>query len=124
VGLGGVGKTTLAKLVFNDERIDRYFSSKMWVCVSGSFDIKQVIIKIIGSANESIDAPTYQQNLRDLEIQQLQNHRKNKLKGQITTRKHSISGRKKRPENKKNGRKIKKLADLPAAIIGRKNRRR
>jgi hypothetical protein len=39
----------------------------------------------------------------------------------ITTRKHPISGRKKRPESKKNGRKIKKLAKLPAAMIGRKN---
>ncbi|PNX92798.1 disease resistance protein rga2-like [Trifolium pratense] len=83
VGLGGVGKTTLAKLVFNDERIDAYFPLKMWVCVSGSFDIKQVIIKIISSANESTDATTYQQNLRDLDIQQLQNHLKSKLKGQM-----------------------------------------
>jgi hypothetical protein len=70
-------------MTINDERIDRYFSSKMWVCVSGSFDIKQVMIKIINSANDSTYAPAYQQNFRDLDIQQLQNHLKNKLKGQM-----------------------------------------
>lgn len=32
VGFRSVGKTTLAKLVFNDERINEYFLSKMWVC--------------------------------------------------------------------------------------------
>ncbi|XP_058740380.1 putative disease resistance protein RGA3 [Vicia villosa] len=83
-GLGGVGKTTLAKFVFNDDKISECFSSKMWVCVSGSFDIKEVIIKIINSANDSakVDVPAYQQNYRDLDIEQLQNHLTNKLNGQ------------------------------------------
>jgi hypothetical protein len=39
-----------------------------------------------------------------------------------TTRKHPFSGRKKRPESKKNGRRIKKMAKLPADMIGRKKR--
>ncbi|CAJ2671449.1 unnamed protein product [Trifolium pratense] len=86
VGLGGLGKTTLAKFVFNDEMISRCFSFKMWVCVADiyGFDIKEVIIKIINSANDSLkgDAPAYQQNYRDLEIEQLQNHLINKLTGQ------------------------------------------
>jgi len=45
---------------------------KMWVCVSDDFDIKQLIIKIINSANDQ-DAPPHQQNLNTLDLEQLQN---------------------------------------------------
>jgi len=56
---GGLGKTTLAKFVFNDSRIQECFPMKMWVCVSDEFHIKQLIIKIINSANDE-DAPLHQ----------------------------------------------------------------
>ncbi|XP_052107288.1 putative disease resistance protein RGA1 isoform X3 [Arachis duranensis] len=86
VGIGGLGKTTLAKLVFNDERITDTFSLKMWVCVSDEFDIKQLIIKIINAAivsgTTSADALVYQQTLRDMDIEQLQYLLRNKLTGQ------------------------------------------
>ncbi|KAJ7976786.1 NBS-LRR disease resistance protein [Quillaja saponaria] len=47
VGIGGVGKTTVAKLVFNDKRVDKHFQLRIWVCVSEDFDVKQLMIKII-----------------------------------------------------------------------------
>ncbi|XP_072979600.1 disease resistance protein RGA2-like [Typha angustifolia] len=52
VGLGGVGKTTLAKMVFNDERIERQFKPLIWVCVSENFKLREVIKKIIHNVKQ------------------------------------------------------------------------
>ncbi|KAG4912959.1 hypothetical protein JHK84_053412 [Glycine max] len=81
VGIGGLGKTTLAKFVFNDKRIDKCFTLKMWVCVSDDFDINQLIIKIINSANVA-DAPLPQQSLNMVDLELLQNQLRNIIAGQ------------------------------------------
>ncbi|XP_058222895.1 putative disease resistance RPP13-like protein 1 [Rhododendron vialii] len=49
VGMGGVGKTTLAQMVYNHEMVERHFEIKVWVCVSEKFDIMGVTTAILES---------------------------------------------------------------------------
>ena len=50
VGIGGVGKTTLAQLVFNEEKMQKHFDKKLWLFVSDDFDVKIIVEKILESA--------------------------------------------------------------------------
>ncbi|XP_042411847.1 putative disease resistance protein RGA3 [Zingiber officinale] len=50
VGIGGIGKTTLAQQVYNDEAIQEHFQLKIWVCVSGNFSVERLTKEIIESA--------------------------------------------------------------------------
>ncbi|KAJ1394896.1 Virus X resistance protein-like, coiled-coil domain [Sesbania bispinosa] len=47
VGIGGLGKTTLTQLVYNDERVIEHFNLRMWVFVSDDFDVKRLVLEII-----------------------------------------------------------------------------
>ncbi|CAK8565032.1 unnamed protein product [Lathyrus sativus] len=49
LGMGGVGKTTLAQLVYNDEKIEQHFDFKVWVCVSEDFDVVRVTKSLLES---------------------------------------------------------------------------
>ncbi|RHN66153.1 putative P-loop containing nucleoside triphosphate hydrolase, leucine-rich repeat domain, L [Medicago truncatula] len=50
-----MGKTTLAKLVYNDNKIEEHFELKAWVYVSESFDVVGLTKAIINSFNSSAD---------------------------------------------------------------------
>ncbi|XP_061947782.1 disease resistance protein RGA2-like isoform X2 [Populus nigra] len=50
VGMGGLGKTSLAKSVCDDENVKSHFELIIKACVSDDFSLKQVIQKIIKSA--------------------------------------------------------------------------
>ncbi|KAF8016432.1 hypothetical protein BT93_H1827 [Corymbia citriodora subsp. variegata] len=52
VGKGGLGKTALARLVYNDGEVQNHFDPKMWVCVSDVFDVNSIIKEILKKANK------------------------------------------------------------------------
>ncbi|XP_052878212.1 putative disease resistance RPP13-like protein 1 [Gossypium arboreum] len=73
VGMGGMGKTTLAQLVYNDAAINESFDHKAWVCVSDNFDAVNITRTIL----KSIDPDFRDEN--DLNL--LQVKLKEKLSG-------------------------------------------
>jgi hypothetical protein len=53
LGMGGIGKTTLAQLLFNDEKVQSSFDLKAWACVSEDFDAVRVTKAILKSVTST-----------------------------------------------------------------------
>ncbi|KAG5586995.1 hypothetical protein H5410_047429 [Solanum commersonii] len=70
IGMGGLGKTTLAQMIFNDERVTEHFNPKIWVCVSDDFDEKRLIKTIVGNIERRSldvdDLASFQKKLQEL----------------------------------------------------------
>ena len=66
VGMAGIGKTTLAQLVYNDDRVKENFDLNAWVCVSEEFDI----FKITETVLEILTMCSY--GIRDLNSLQVE----------------------------------------------------
>ena len=75
VGMGGMGKTTLAQHVYNDLIIEAKFAIKAWVCVSDEFDVFKLTKAILEGIHQSTD------DSRNLEMVQ------GRLKESLTGRK-------------------------------------
>ncbi|KAK4409455.1 putative disease resistance protein RGA3 [Sesamum angolense] len=74
LGMGGLGKTTFARSIFNDQRTVKHFHKRIWVCVSQNFDSTTNLFKRI---LESITNNVVQVEGREVILQKL----KKELKG-------------------------------------------
>ncbi|KAK9666470.1 hypothetical protein RND81_14G187000 [Saponaria officinalis] len=63
--MGGLGKTALAQLVYNDDKIKDAFEVRLWVCVSNEFGMEQIFAKMIGQ-NVGIGIEELQREVRKM----------------------------------------------------------
>ncbi|KAL2225520.1 UNVERIFIED_CONTAM: putative late blight resistance protein R1A-10 [Sesamum indicum] len=50
VGMGGIGKTTLARQAYDDSYIVYHFDTRAWVTVSQEYSLRQVLVGLLDSA--------------------------------------------------------------------------
>ncbi|KAG6655221.1 putative disease resistance RPP13-like protein 1 [Carya illinoinensis] len=70
IGMGGIGKTTLAQFVYNDEEVKSLFKLRAWTCVSEDFDAirvtKAVLKSLSGQSNDDNDLNLLQIKLSEV----------------------------------------------------------
>ncbi|KAM3738928.1 hypothetical protein ACB098_09G166400 [Castanea mollissima] len=70
VGIGGLGKTTLAQWVYNDERVAENFDPKIWVCVSEDFNVLKLAKEMLklagGGISDNMSLEEVQARLRSI----------------------------------------------------------
>nr|CAJ44366.1 putative CC-NBS-LRR resistance protein [Malus domestica] len=73
IGIGGLGKSALAQLIFNDEVIHKHFELKIWICVSNIFELDILAKKILkANKHDKVD---------QLNMDQLQDDLRKKVDG-------------------------------------------
>ncbi|KAF7852004.1 hypothetical protein BT93_L1697 [Corymbia citriodora subsp. variegata] len=75
IGVEGTGKTTLTKLVYNDERVKEHFkNNQVWLFMPLEFEIKNIIKDIIKSLSGEAKSPSGEANFDNWSLDVLQNH--------------------------------------------------
>ncbi|XP_027154934.1 putative disease resistance protein RGA3 [Coffea eugenioides] len=78
VGMGGIGKTALARNVFNDPKIKEHFEKSMWVCVSDDFNANRLFKLML----ESLEVPMTGVESKEAKV--------NRLKGSLDGKRYLL----------------------------------
>lgn len=60
VGMGGLGKTTIAHLVYRDQQVERHFDVKSCSCISDVFDVARATKELIENSPQADGAHNLQ----------------------------------------------------------------
>ncbi|KAJ0528538.1 putative P-loop containing nucleoside triphosphate hydrolase [Helianthus annuus] len=71
VGMGGLGKTTLATKIFNDSLVEYYFDIRGWVNMSQAYSKRDMLVKLLASIGKSVHAATSESKLCETLYQSL-----------------------------------------------------
>ncbi|CAL1372822.1 unnamed protein product [Linum trigynum] len=73
VGIGGLGKTTLAQLIYNDDKIKSHFDCTSWICVSETFQPKILIKDVLESITKETVEELSLNRLKDVFHEKIKN---------------------------------------------------
>ncbi|XP_070664357.1 putative disease resistance RPP13-like protein 1 [Malus domestica] len=76
VGMGGVGKTTLARALYNDDKVKEHFTHRSWACVSEDYDAIRVTKTLLESVTSK---PSKMTDLNSLQVELREQLRGNKF---------------------------------------------
>ncbi|XP_048127776.1 putative disease resistance protein RGA4 [Rhodamnia argentea] len=72
LGMGGTGKTTLARLAYNDDRVNKHFEDKkVWLSMPVKFEVEKIVRDVIKSLSDEAKCDSWsleklQKHLREL----------------------------------------------------------
>jgi hypothetical protein len=75
VGNGGIGKTALAQYVCSDPRVEAYFDTMIWVCVSQNFDVVKLTRQMLECTGKDQGGSTNLTLLQEMLKDELKNCR-------------------------------------------------